>query len=184
MEFLTALWLPIILCTVVLFFASFAAWVILPHHFSDKKKLADEDAVMNLVRELKIPPGNYMFPYAESKQDQASKEFQEKYAAGPTGLLDVYQPVNMPMNMLWTVVFFLITSIFIGYIPFVACPPGTEFMKVFRIAGTIGVLTHASSGVLNGIWFRKRLVTDIIDGVVFGLLLGLIFAFLWPGASG
>ena len=89
---------------------------------------------------------------------------------------------SMPVNMVYTVVFFLVTSLVIGYITYVACPPGTEFMKVFRIAGTIGILTHASSGILNGIWFKRRLITDIIDGIVFGLILGLIFAFLWPGA--
>jgi len=182
MEFLVDLWLPIIVCTVVLFFASFAAWVILPHHFADKKRLPDQDAIMKIVEELKIPPGNYMFPYAGTKHEQNSKEFQEKYKAGPMGLLDVYELPSMPMNMVKTVIFFLITSAIIGYITYVACPPGTEFMKVFRVAGTIGILTHGSSGVLNGIWFKKRLITDIIDGIVFGLLLGLIFALLWPAA--
>ena len=182
MEFLIALWLPIIICGVVLFFASFTAWVILPHHFGDKKQLPDEDAVMNLVREQGIAPGNYMFPYANSKVEQGSEEFRAKYEKGPVGLLDVYPPPNMGMNMIQTVIFFLITSAIIGYITYVACPPGTEFMKVFRIAGTIGILTHASSGVLNGIWFKKRLLTDIVDGIVFGLILGLVFALLWPGA--
>ena len=73
MEFLTDLWLPILINGVVLFFASFTAWVILPHHFSDKKRLPDEDAVMNLVRDLNIAPGNYMFPYADSKAEQGSE---------------------------------------------------------------------------------------------------------------
>ena len=123
--------------------------------------------------------------HAASKQEQGSKEYAEKYKAGPRGLLDVYDMPSMPMNMLCTVVFFLITSAVIGYITLVACPLGDEnttFMKVFRVAGTIGILTHASSGILNGIWFKKRLFTDIIDGIVFGLILGLIFAFLWPSA--
>ena len=43
------------------------------------------------------------------------------------------------MNMACTIVFFLVTSAIIGYVTYVACPPGTEFMKVFRIAGTIGI---------------------------------------------
>ena len=182
MEFLVDLWLPILLNGIVLFFASFIAWVILPHHFSDKKKLPDEDALMKFVKEQNIPVGNYFFPYTDSKADQNSPEYQEKYKAGPRGLLDVYEMPSMPMNMLWTVIFFLVTSLVIGYITYVACPPGTDFMTVFRVAGTIGILTHASSGILNGIWFKRRLSTDIIDGVVFGLILGLIFALLWPSA--
>ena len=76
MEVLIDLWLPILL----------SAWVILPHHFADKKKLPDEDAVMKMVRELNIPTGNYFFPYTGSKAEQNSPEYQEKYKAGPRGL--------------------------------------------------------------------------------------------------
>ena len=186
MEFLSDLWLPIIVNAVVLFFASFTAWVILPHHFSDKKKLPNQAAVLDFVRQQKIPPGNYMFPYADSKKDSGSKEFQELYAANPNGCLDVYGPVSMPMNMVKTVIFFLITSAVIGYIVHFTCPPSdatVNFMKVFRVAGTIGILTHASSGVLNNIWFKRRSITDIMDGSVFGIILGLVFAALWPYAN-
>ena len=186
MEFLIQLWLPIILCAIVLFFASFAAWVILPHHFSDKKQLPNEDELMDFISKANLPAGNYMFPYAASKEEQGGKEYGEKYAAGPRGLVDIYDMPNMGSNMAQTVVFFLITSIVIAYITFVACPPaadGTDFMKVFRVAGTIGVLTHASSGILNKIWFKGRFITDLIDGIVFGLIIGLIFALLWPGGA-
>ena len=186
MEFLTELWLPILLSAVALHFASFLAWVILPHHFSDKKKLEQEDKVMDLVRELNIPPGNYMFPYCHTKQEQGSKEFQEKYEAGPTGLLDVYPKINMGANLAWTFVYFLVTATVIGYITYVACAPSsneTDFMKVFRFAGTVGILTYATSGILNRIWFKARMITDVIDGIVFGLILGLIFAALYPYAA-
>ncbi len=186
MEFLAELWLPILLSAIALHFSSFLAWVVLPHHFSDKKKLAQEDKVMDLVRELNIPPGNYMFPYSENKKQQGSKTYQEKYNAGPTGCLDVYSKVNMGANLAWTLVYFLVTATVIGYITHVACAPGaegTDFMKVFRFAGTVGILTYASSGILNRIWFKARITTDFIDGVVFGLILGLIFAALYPYAA-
>ena len=185
MEFLIDLWLPIILNGVVLFFASFICWMLLPHHFGDKKKLDKEDEVMELINNFGIPPGNYMYPYAASKQEQGSKEYAEKYTKGPRGCLDVWEMPNMGLNMACTFVFFLITSAVIGYISHVACPPDSNpgFLKVFRIAGTIGILTHASSGILNGIWFKRRLWTDIIDGVAYGLILGLIFAVLWPSGA-
>jgi hypothetical protein len=183
MEFLIDLWLPILINTAVLFFASFTAWVILPHHFGDKQKLQHENEVMGMVKDLSIPPGNYMFPYATSKQEQGSKTFREKYDAGPVGCLDVYPKTNMGMNMVKTVIFFFITTTVIGYITHFTCLPGGEgvdFWRVFRVAGTIGILTHASSGILNNIWFKRRSITDIIDGVAFGLILGLVFAVLWP----
>jgi hypothetical protein len=65
----------------------------------------------------------------------------------------------------------------------VACPPGdaaSDFVKVFRIAGTIAVLTYATSGVLNRIWFKQRMWTHLVDGIAYGVVAGLIFAFFWP----
>ena len=186
MEFFIDLWLPILLNAIILFFASFAAWVLLPHHFGDKKQLANENEVMKMVRELKIPAGNYMFPYAASKAEQGSKEYQQKYTDGPRGCLDVYDMPSMPKNMIHTIIFFFITSAIIGYVTYLACPPGftnVNFMRVFRVAGTIGILTHASSGYLNGIWFKRRKFTDVIDGIVYGLIIGLVFASLWPAGT-
>jgi len=184
-EFLFDLWLPILVATFCLHMSSFLAWVVLPHHFSDKKKIDAEDKVMDLVRDLNIAPGNYMFPYATHKTAQSDKAFQEKYAKGPVGCLDVYKPINMASNMIQTILFFFVTATVIAYITHVACPPAdeaTDFMKVFRISGTIAVLTYASSGILNRIWFQARKITDFIDGCVFGLILGLIFAALYKYA--
>lgn len=183
MEFLAELWLPILINGIVLFFASFIAWVILPHHFNDKKKLTCESALVDFVRSKNIAPGNYMFPYADDRAEKGSAEFMQRYNDGPVGCLDVYGKTNMPLNMIKTVIFFVVTSAVIGYITYFTCPPGSDFLRVFRVAGTIGILTHASSGVLNNIWFKRRSFTDIIDGVVFGAILGLIFALMWPHAG-
>ena len=180
--FLLDLWLPILLCGIALFIASFVSWVILPHHFGDYKKLDDEDGMMEKVRSMNLPAGNYMFPQAESKQAMSSPEYAEKYKQGPRGTLNVYDMPNMGVNLGKTLLFFLLTSAVIGYVTQQACPNGSEFMKVFRVAGTIGILVHASSGMLNGIWFRTRLIMQFVDGIVYGLILGLIFAALWPAA--
>ena len=88
----------------------------------------------------------------------------------------------MPVNMAKTISYFLVTVATIGYITHVACPPGEEgldFMRVFRVAGTISILTYATSNVLNRVWFKKRVWTEVLDGVIYGLVLGLIFASFW-----
>jgi hypothetical protein len=64
-----------------------------------------------------------------------------------------------------------------------AIPPGEGFGKVFRFVGTAGVLTYGTANILNGIWFGRKMVADIVDGVVYGLITGAIFALLWPGVS-
>ena len=137
---------------------------------------------MDFVRSQNIPTGNYIFPHANNSKEQTSKEFTEAYTKGPRGLLDVYEMPNMGVNMAQTILYFLVTVATIGYITHVACPPGSEgldFMRVFRIAGTIGILTYATSNVLHRVWFKKRVWTEILDGTIYGMVLGLIFAFFW-----
>ena len=183
MEFVGDLWLAILIGTFVLWILSFVAWVVMPHHFSDHTKVPNEDDLMKFVKDSGLPAGNYMFPYAECGKDQGSKEYMERYTEGPRGTLNIYDMPNMARNMGLTIFYFFVTIFTIAYITHVACPPAdeaTNFMKVFRIAGTIAVLNYASSGALNRIWFRARMSTHIIDGVVYGVVLGLIFAFLWP----
>ena len=183
MAFVGDLWLAILVATIGLWLLSFLAWAILPFHFGDRKRVDDEEGLMHYIRQANIMPGNYLFPHAESSAQQRSREYGETYTAGPRGTLNVYAMPNMGKNMLLTILYFFVTVFTIGYIVHVACPPGSEFIKVFRIAGTIGVLNYASSGALRRIWFTERMWTEIVDGVVYGLALGLIFALMWPGAS-
>ena len=183
MAFLTDLGLAIILISIVLFFASYVAWMVLPHHFGDWKKLERESELMDAVNRWNIPAGNYMFPQAGTKKELSSQEHQKRYLRGPRGIISVYRAPNMGANLGLTFLFFFVTTAIIAYVTHIACPPGSsdvDFMKVFRIAGTIGILTHASSGVLNSIWFKRKVSMDAVDGIVYGLLIGLIFAAMWP----
>ena len=179
MEFVMTLWLPIIVGTVVLWFLSFFAWALLPHHFGDTQKAPGEEELKQFIKEANIPTGNYLFPHAENPKAQGTKEYVDNYTAGPRGMLCVYKMPNMPVNMINTILYFLVTVFTIAYITSVACPKESGFMQVFRIAGTIGVLTYASSGFLNRIWFTARHWTHVLDGTVYGLVLGLIFGMLW-----
>ena len=106
----------------------------------------------------------------------------DRYSRGPRGTLNVYEMPNMASNMLRTILYFFVTVFTIAYITHVACPPGdTTTTKVFRIAGTIGVLVYGTSGVLNRIWFVERMWTHVVDGLVYGVVVGLLFACMWPG---
>ncbi len=54
------LWMPILVSAVLVFIASFLAWVVSPHHKSDWKKLPDEEAVRAAMNKEKLEPGQYM----------------------------------------------------------------------------------------------------------------------------
>ncbi len=180
MAFLTALWLPILISGVVLFFASFVFWTMAPHHKTDWKKVDDEDELMAAIGKLQLPAGSYMFPYCTHGNEMKSEAFQNKYNAGPRGVMLLWDVPNMAMNMFCTFLFFLITTVIIAYVSFAAIGPEQPFMRVFQIVGTIGILTYSAAGIPHGIWFKRRMITDILDGVVYGILVGLIFALLWP----
>ena len=83
---LTSLVWPIVISTVVLFFASFLSWMVLQLHKQDWKKLAKEDDVMLAVKKCDPPVGSYMFPACDSHAEMQTEAFKTKYAAGPRGM--------------------------------------------------------------------------------------------------
>jgi hypothetical protein len=178
-----ALWLPILLSGVALFFASWLAWMMLPHHKKEWTGLANEDAVMDAIRNAGVGAGQYVFPYAECSADMGSQAFKAKVQAGPNGSLVVWsRPCSMGKNMALTLLFFLVVSFTIAYLAAMVIPPIEDGWFVFRFVGTAGVLVYAPANILNGIWFGRKLLGDILDGIVYGLITGAIFAALWPAA--
>jgi hypothetical protein len=183
MEFLTELWIPILVSGVALFFASFVSWTMAPHHKTDWKRAPNEDELLKAIRGLNLGPGNYLFPFAtHTNSKEESAKIKEKYKVGPRGILALWNLPNMGANLACTVVFFLATAAVIAYVSFAALGGGQSFLKVFQVVGTIGILTYSAAGIPNAIWFKRRMLTDIFDGVVYGMIIGLIFANFWPRA--
>ena len=86
---LTALWLPILLSAVIVFFASFIIHMVLGYHKSDYRKLPDEDRVTDALRSAGITRGPaYFFPYSSFKELKSAPMI-ETYKRGPVGLLTV-----------------------------------------------------------------------------------------------
>ena len=54
MEFLTVLWLPIILSTVFVFIVSSVIHMVLPYHRSDVSKIPNEDGILDTMRAAKV----------------------------------------------------------------------------------------------------------------------------------
>jgi hypothetical protein len=186
MDLLSQLWLPVLVSSVIVFFASFLAWMVLPHHKKDVKSLPDEKALMDQLQKLELLPGTYMWPCCESGQDMKSAEFKARYDAGPWGSINVLgQKPNFARNLVLTFLFYVLVSIFVGYITFLAWSAGSAFLPVFRVAGATGVLAYCAGSIPNAIFFGKPgrfVLTEFVDGVVYGLLTGATFALLRPAA--
>src|SRR6184192_2631278 len=98
---LTALWLPILLSTVIVFVASSIMHMVLPYHKSDYRRLPDEDRVTDAMRSAGVTRGPaYFFPYFSFKE-MKSASVVEKMKRGPVGLLTVLPsgPPSMGKNM-------------------------------------------------------------------------------------
>ena len=183
-----ALWLPILITTVVLFFASFLAWAILPHHNPDWSELPDEQRFAAALKEQNIAQGRmYIFPYMQHK-DLKEQANMDRYNAGPWGVLNLW-PVKPQMgrNMIVTISTFLVITTLIAHLATLGLDPGAPFARVFHFVGIAAILGHWTGAIIKEIWFSIPLrakAMDLIDAIAYALITALIFALFWPGANG
>jgi len=88
----------------------------------------------------------------------------------------------MGMNMALTFIFYFVVSLFIAYLGTLSLEQGASFSKVFQVTGTAGILAYCCGGIPNSIWFQQKFLSNLIDGIAYGLITGAIFGLLWPGA--
>ena len=156
-----------------------------PWHKGDFKKIPNEDAALNALRPFNVPPGDYMAPRPASMRDMGSAEFKAKREKGPVVMMTVFPngPVSMTGNLIGWFLFSVVVSFFTAYVAGVALPKGTDYLKVFQIAGTVSFMGYSLGQVPQSIWYRKDWGTTIrsmIDGLIFGLMTAGTFGWLWP----
>src|SRR6266403_2219591 len=95
---LVSLWLPILLSAVGVFLASSVLHMFTGWHKSDYLKVPNEDRVMDTLRPLAMPPGDYMMPRPETSQDMRSPAFVEKFKKGPVMMFTVMPGGSMAMG--------------------------------------------------------------------------------------
>ena len=182
---LTALWLPILLSTVIVFFASFIMHMVLAYHKSDYRKLPDEDRVTHALRNAGVTRGPaYFFPYC-SFEEMKSAPVIEKMKRGPVGLLTVLPsgPPAMGKNLVQWFLYCLVISIFAAYLSSRTLVPGSAFVPVFRVVGTAALLGYGAAHAQESIWGGRSWVITLkhlFDSLIFALLTAATFAWLWP----
>lgn len=176
----SALWLPILLSGISLFFLSFVSWMVLHLHKDDWKKAPHEDDLLAALKAANVPVGNYMVPGINHPSEMNSPEFQKKMADGPRATMSVLPPTNMGANLDLTIVFFLVQCLVVGYLASIAFKPGESFPNVFRFVFTATVLANVTATIGNSIWFRNRFVGHAIESIAYAAATGAIFAALWP----
>jgi hypothetical protein len=182
---LTALWLPILVSAVIVFVASSIIHMALPIHKSDYRKLPDEDKVADALRSTGVTPGRvYIIPYGTMKE-MKSPEMQEKFKRGPVGLLTI-RPSGVPVMgkflgqwFLYCIVVSIVTACVVGSTQV----PGTEYVRIFHLAGIVAFVGYSLALIQNAIWKGETwgvTFKHVIDGLIYGLLTAGTFGWLWP----
>jgi hypothetical protein len=182
---ISALWLPILLSSVIVFVVSSIIHMASPWHKNDYPKMPNEDKVMEALRPLAIPPGDYMVPRPSNSQEMRSPEFAEKRKRGPVMVVTVMPNGGAPMwpNLLLWFVYLAVVGVFAAYISGRALPVGTSYRQVFRFAGTTAFMGYSVAIWQMSIWYRRAWSTTIkatVDGLIYALLTAGTFGWLWP----
>jgi len=182
---LTALWLPIVISAVIVFFASALLHMVLPIHRKDYKQLPDEDKIRDAIRAANVPPGNYYYPHAKDLKETQTPEMMEKFKEGPVGMLTAMPagPPTMGKTLGVWFVFCIVVSIFVAYLTTRTLAAGTSYLAVFRIAATVAFMGYGLAEVTNSIWKGQAWGNTwraMADGFIYGLLTGGVFGWLWP----
>ena len=180
-----SLWLPILLSAVIVFVASSIIHTVLNYHASDYRKLPNEDEIMTALRPFEIPPGDYVIPHAGSTSAMKDPAFVDKMKAGPVAFMTVMPsgPPSMGSSLVLWFLFAVLVSIIAAYIAGSALTSGASYLAVFRFAGCVAFTGYAIGLIHDSIWYKRNWVTTLkylFDGLVYGLLTGGVFGWLWP----
>ena len=184
---LIELWLPIVAAGVLVFVASSVVHMLLPLHRSDYAKLPNEELVLDAMRKHGVRPGQYMFPLAGSMKEMGTPEMAAKFAKGPVGTLIVRPsgPPSMGASLLQWFAYCLVMGLFTAYAASLVLPHGTDGRLVFRLTATIAFMGYGLYAASESIWKGLRWSTSAkfwLDGLIYGLVTGATFAWLWPAA--
>ena len=80
-------------------------------------------------------------------------------------------------------VYCLVVGLFAAYVTGLALGPGAEYMAVFKIASTAAFMGYALAHAQDAIWQSQgwaATARSMADGLIYGLLTGGAFGWLWP----
>ena len=186
MHSLSQLWLPILLSAVAVFLASSVIHMASPWHKSDYPKMPNEDAVMDALRPLAIPPGDYFFPRPDSMAHMKSPEFAERVKRGPRVLMTVMRSEMSsmgPMLAQWFV-YSLVVSALAGHIASLSMHGRISGGHVvFHTATLVAFAAYSLALAQHSIWYSRSwsiTLKSMIDGAIYAAITGAIFQWLWP----
>ncbi|HEU5186084.1 MAG TPA: hypothetical protein VFU01_16040 [Gemmatimonadaceae bacterium] len=182
---LVSLLIPILGSAVLVFLASFVIHMVLKYHWSDVATVPNEDRVMDALRSFSIPAGDYVIPHASTPKEMKDQAFIEKWSRGPVAIMTVVPPGPMSMGKSLTqwFIYCAVIALFAAYVASRTLAPGSPYLSVFRVTGTVAFIGFAGGLWQNSIWWHRKwsaTIKSTIDGLIYGLLVAGVFGSLWP----
>jgi len=116
-----------------------------------------------------------------------SPEWMKKWAEGPSGFLTVFPPgaISMGRNLALWFIYNLVMSFFTAYVAAhsLSMHGGVTYLAVFRVVGTIGLMTYGFGATGDAIWYGKPWRSwgfQMFDALLYGLVMAGAFGWLWP----
>jgi hypothetical protein len=181
----TSLWIPILVSAVIVFVVSSIIHMLLPYHKSDFRKVAEEDRLLEALRGLKIPPGDYLAPRPASPAAMKQPEFVEKMMKGPWVMMTIGPggPPSMTTNLVLWFLYSVVIGVFAAYVAGRALGPDVHYLSVFRFVGVSAFMGYSLALAQNSIWYKRSWATTLksmFDGLIYALLTAGTFGWLWP----
>lgn len=182
---IVSLWLPVLLSAVAAFLASSVIHMVLKYHQTDFRKVPDEDAALAAIRSLGLTPGDYVMPRPASQAGMNDPAFIAKMTTGPIVAMTVLPsgPPNMGQLLGKWFLYCVLVSIFAAYVAGRTLLPGTPYLQVFRVTGTVAFVGYSLALWQGAIWYGRSpsaTFKSTMDGFIYGLLTGGVFGWLWP----
>lgn len=179
-----SLWLPVVVSAVAVWIVSAILHMVLKYHRADHRRLPNEDAV---AQALRAEPGVYMTPWCSDPSQMKDPAVRKRFEDGPVAILTVMRSGVPDMGKylgMWFL-FCLLVSFVTSYVARHTLGFDTDLLTVFRITGTVAFIGYGLGYFQDSIWKGipwSNSLRGILDALIYGLVTGLVFRFLWPGA--
>ena len=175
-----SLWQPILVSAVLAFIAGAVIWMVMPWHRSDWSKTENEEAVRDALRATK--PGMYTLPNCKPDQYK-DPAMQQKFIDGPQAYITVL-PNGLPKmggKLLMMLLYNLLVAVLCAYVVSRTLAPGTPYLEIFRVSGTVAFIAYGVAYIQESIWFGRSwslTMKSFLDALIYSVLTGGAFGWL------
>lgn len=184
MEFITTLWMPILLSAVFVFILSSIIHMMLGYHANDHKKIPDEERALDAIRALNLPAGDYAAPKPANMKDMNTPEFKAKLERGPVFFMHIRPgSAGMGKYLVQWFIYCLVVGFFAAYIGSHTLSADSDYLTVHRVVGCAAFMGYGLAHFQSAIWNSQgwgATWKNVFDALLYGLVTGGTFGWLWP----